>query len=149
MESRSTPKGDRSSSTAYHTDGTLVEPPRHSIPEPEPAHIPDGIPDDEREAQELHEVATAPRQRMSRVLSPGTAQESCCGPVKKFWRHHVRIDVPHVDCRDHLVATGPRSKVLAHYYFNHPGIFHQPDQVIEVSDDKSQPAAENVDKVTL
>ncbi|KAF7195206.1 hypothetical protein HII31_03412 [Pseudocercospora fuligena] len=76
--------------------------PRDSIPEPEPAHIPDGIPDDEREAQELHEVATEPRQRISRVLSPAIAQESWCGPLKKFWRHHVRIDVPHVDCRDHL-----------------------------------------------
>ncbi|KXT07606.1 hypothetical protein AC578_10152 [Pseudocercospora eumusae] len=102
MESDSTAKGDAHSSTPYDTDGTLVEHPRHSIPEPEPAHIPDAIPDDEREAQELYEVATEPRQRLGQVLSPRPAQNSWCGPVKKFWRHSVRIDVPHVDCRDHL-----------------------------------------------
>ncbi|EME79230.1 uncharacterized protein MYCFIDRAFT_143425 [Pseudocercospora fijiensis CIRAD86] len=101
MESDSTAKGDR---TAYDTDGALVEHTRGDlIPEPEPAYIPDGIPDDEREAQELHQVASEPRERISRILSPGTtAQESWFGPVKNFWRHHVRIDVPHVDCRDHL-----------------------------------------------
>ncbi|KAI5366284.1 hypothetical protein Slin14017_G039240 [Septoria linicola] len=72
------------------------------IPEPEPAHIPDGIPEDEREATELH-TATTRASRASRVLTPSLqSSPGLLSPIKKFWRHHVQISVPHVDCRDHL-----------------------------------------------
>lgn len=77
------------------------------IPEPEAAHIPDGITEHEREATELQQQ---PRHRsdvqrpLSRVLSPSLASEHIyfITPLKSFWRHHVRLSVPHVDCRDHL-----------------------------------------------
>lgn len=71
------------------------------IPEPEPAHLRDDTDsDDEREATELRTVVQRPR--LSRVLSAGLAPQHWYDPVWKFWRHHVRISVPHVDCRDHL-----------------------------------------------
>ncbi|KAK4499689.1 hypothetical protein PRZ48_010207 [Zasmidium cellare] len=74
--------------------------PVRQIPEPEPAYLRDTDSDDEREATELRSVAS--RQRVSRVLSFELPQEHWYDPVRKFWRHHVRISVPHVDCRDHL-----------------------------------------------
>ncbi|WPB01722.1 uncharacterized protein RHO25_006353 [Cercospora beticola] len=88
------------------------------IPEPEPAHIPDGIPAHEREATELlppltstsaaqtpqdDEQQTEAPRRISRILTPSTISSiSPFTPLKKFWRHNVQLTVPHVDCRDHL-----------------------------------------------
>lgn len=57
--------------------------------------------EDEREATELRPVSSE-RQRLSRVLSPGKPPEHWYDPVKRYWRHEIRISVPHVDCRDHL-----------------------------------------------
>ncbi|KAM3420350.1 hypothetical protein BST61_g3631 [Cercospora zeina] len=86
------------------------------IPEPEPAHIPDGIPAHEREATELlppsasssaaprpQDDRNLPTPRISRILTPSTHSSiSPFTPLKKLWRHNVQLAVPHVDCRDHL-----------------------------------------------
>jgi hypothetical protein len=81
-----------------------------TIPEPEPVHIQDidGVPEDEREAVDLHTPAeqTARQQkRRSRVLSP-TRSSTYGGRlgeiIARLWRHNIAISVPHVDCRDHL-----------------------------------------------
>lgn len=92
------------------------EPPEDPVTQPEPAHVreshesPRTAPDDsdderEREATELRTVRSQQRtkqQRISRVLSPDSSRLHWYDPVKKIWRHHIRISVPHVDCRDHL-----------------------------------------------
>ena len=54
-----------------------------------------------REATELHAVDERPR-RISRIISSNMPQKHWYDPIKKVWRHHIRISVPHVDCRDHL-----------------------------------------------
>lgn len=79
---------------------------KETVPEPEPVHTrssdPDPESDNEREATELHSVQQSGR-RLSRVLSPPPREKvHWYDPVSKFWRHHVRISVPHDDCRDHL-----------------------------------------------
>lgn len=82
----------------------------HAIPEPEPAHIQDhdGVPEDEREAIDLHTPAqrkAGKQRRESRVLSPNRSRTyggTLGKEVAKVWRHGVAISVPHVDCRDHL-----------------------------------------------
>lgn len=78
------------------------------IDEPEPAHIRGGQDhhdsDDEIEATELRSVSergSKPR-RLSRIISPGKPKLHWHDPFRKLWRHHIRIAVPHVDCRDHL-----------------------------------------------
>lgn len=101
-----TPKLKERRFSSAAEDRTLCARGRDYIPEPEPAHIPDGIPDEEREAQELHEVAPPPTP-IRRILSPGVPAENCYDPVKKVWRNHVRMTVPHVDCRDHLGEYQP------------------------------------------
>ncbi|KAK3636449.1 hypothetical protein LTR56_014236 [Elasticomyces elasticus] len=78
------------------------------IPEPEEAHIRDDAstlhdrPDDEREAFDLHTSGERTKRRVSRVISPGNAMRAWHDPLRKLWRHHIRLSVPHVDCRDHL-----------------------------------------------
>jgi len=94
------------------------------IPEPEPAHTalttasaktlnghdPAEISDDEREleATELrpvrqHRNTKKPKPKAtSRVLSPGRPVLHWYDPIRKLWRHQIRLSVPHVDCRDHL-----------------------------------------------
>lgn len=73
---------------------------------PQPAHLHDETDsDDELEATELRSIgddtqATLPR--LSHIISPGLPKFHWYDPVKKFWRHEVRISVPHDDCRDHL-----------------------------------------------
>lgn len=76
---------------------------------PEPAHSLERHPtesDDELEATELRQLGAEPerpaRPTLSHVISPGKPMIHWWDPVKKFWRHQVRITVPHVDCRDHL-----------------------------------------------
>lgn len=65
------------------------------IPEPEPAHLAnDHGSDDEREATELREGALPSERRPK----PGDGKWY---PVRKWWREHVRLSVPSVDCRDH------------------------------------------------
>lgn len=94
------------------------------IPEPEPAHVaptlataktlnghgPAETSEDEREleATELRPVRqqqNAKSQKpktISRVLSPGRPVLHWYDPIRKLWRHQIRLSVPHVDCRDHL-----------------------------------------------
>ncbi|KAK4629612.1 hypothetical protein CLAFUW4_07815 [Fulvia fulva] len=71
------------------------------IPEPEPVHIPD----DGREAINLPQVA-GPGSRHKNNPNPPSADiaahQHWYDLVRKFWRNHVRLSVPHVDCRDHL-----------------------------------------------
>lgn len=62
--------------------------------------------DDDREATELRPV-THGAPRLSRILSPGTPAQHWYDPVKRYWRHEIRISVPHVDCRDHLGECVP------------------------------------------
>ncbi|KAF2763654.1 hypothetical protein EJ03DRAFT_283703 [Teratosphaeria nubilosa] len=78
-----------------------------AIPELEPAHTigerPETASDDEREATELHGIKSRDEtRRVSRIISPDGPAVYWWDPVWKFWRHHVRISVPHDDCRDHL-----------------------------------------------
>ena len=80
-----------------------------AIREPEPAHVhdEDTESDSELEATELRPVTffendPKRRPRLSRVLTPEKPLIHWYDPMKKFWRHHIRISVPHVDCRDHL-----------------------------------------------
>lgn len=88
-------------SLSQHTPSEQAVP----VPEPEPAHTrrsdADSDSDDEREATELRDVSPGHRWH-SRALTPPSAELHWYDPVKKFWRHHVRITVPHDDCRDHL-----------------------------------------------
>jgi len=93
-----------------------------AVPEPEPAHTrsADGESehDGDREATELRSVTSARHQtRRSRVLSPPARPEShWYDPVRKFWRHSVRITVPHDDCRDHLGKACKRFFVNLSYH---------------------------------
>lgn len=78
------------------------------VPEPEPAHTrrsdAESDSDNDREATELQDVTSPPEQRrLSRILSPPARPQShWYDGGRKFWRHNVRITVPHDDCRDHL-----------------------------------------------
>ncbi|KAI7256904.1 hypothetical protein KC343_g4846 [Hortaea werneckii] len=56
--------------------------------------------DNEREATELHTIA---EQRPARHVTrtPGRPQQ-WLADIKRLWRHHIRLSVPHADCRDHL-----------------------------------------------
>ena len=74
---------------------------------PQLAHIREEYQSDEEllEATELRPVSCDvkdSRLSLSRVLSPGRPRIHWYDPVKKFWRHNIRISVPHEDCRDHL-----------------------------------------------
>ena len=77
------------------------------IQRPEPVHTPDQYDtetDSELEATELRHMSQEIERlpRLSHVLSPGQPMVHWYDPVKKFWRHQIRISVPHDDCRDHL-----------------------------------------------
>lgn len=75
------------------------------LPEPTHPRTPETESDDELEATELRDVsATRPGTglRTSRILSPADHKRHWYDPIARFWRHHVRISVPHDDCRDHL-----------------------------------------------
>jgi hypothetical protein len=84
---------------------------QHAVPEPQPAHTrrsdADTESDNEREATELRSVSSfqqSGRQNL-RILSSSSAISTTShwyDPVRRFWRHCVRITVPHDDCRDHL-----------------------------------------------
>ncbi len=80
---------------------------------PELAHVRDSVEthrdetdsDSELEATELRDMrdsVTSTLPRISHVLSLGMAPVYWYDPFKRFWRHQVRITVPHDDCRDHL-----------------------------------------------
>ena len=61
--------------------------------------------DSELEATELRRLSHdihGTLQPISHVLSPGNPMIHWHDPIRKFWRHQVRISVPHDDCRDHL-----------------------------------------------
>jgi len=86
------------------------------LADPVPTHsrILDTVSGDEPEATELRDVtAAAQGRRASRILSPQQHDPHWYDPVKKFWRHHVRISVPHDDCRDHLGGWCTGSSLLA------------------------------------
>ena len=108
------PAGDSKSAPGPSTSET-----NETLPTtPEPAHVRESREqrrlsevstsddDDEREATELrsvsHDSGVVVRPRVSRVLSPGKPQTHWYDPVRRYWRHEIRISVPHVDCRDHL-----------------------------------------------
>lgn len=73
------------------------------LPEPEPARLPryESDSEGEREATELRSVGQQ-QPRLSRILTQDSQNESSIHRLKRFWRHHIRASVPHVDCRDHL-----------------------------------------------
>jgi hypothetical protein len=84
---------------------------QHPVPEPQPAHTrrsdADTESDNEREATELRSVSSLHQsgRQNSRILSSPPALSSDShwyDPVGKFWRHNIKISVPHDDCRDHL-----------------------------------------------
>jgi hypothetical protein len=86
---------------------------QHLVPEPQPAHTrrsdADTESDNEREATELRSVPSFQQsgRQNSRILSspPAISTNSHwynLNPARRFWRHCVRITVPHDDCRDHL-----------------------------------------------
>lgn len=73
---------------------------------PDPAHVRgEHELGDELEATELGPMDgenKTQRPRLSRVLSEGMPTAHWYDPIKRVWRHEVRISVPHEDCRDHL-----------------------------------------------
>lgn len=75
-----------------------------TVHEPEPAHIDEARhqSDDELEATELRPVVRCDKPRLSRVITPGQPMVHWYDPFKRFWRHEIRVSVPHDDCRDHL-----------------------------------------------
>ena len=77
---------------------------RDLIPEPVPIHprTPDTESDDELEATELRDVSAGDSAHAPRVQSLTQHKRHWYNPIHKFWRHHIRISVPHNDCRDHL-----------------------------------------------
>jgi hypothetical protein len=81
------------------------------IQRPEPAHSPphsleryETESDDELEATELRQLSQEIERLppVSHIISPGKPMVHWYDPIRKFWRHEVRISVPHEDCRDHL-----------------------------------------------
>jgi hypothetical protein len=90
---------------------------RDVIQRPEPVH---GIEqyetdsDNELEATELRHLSQEVERlpRLSHVISPGKPMVYWYDPIKKFWRHEVRISVPHDDCRDHLGESNIRLQSL-------------------------------------
>lgn len=85
-------------------DAIFAPEPAHVREEHEPHAFEELTSDDELEATELRPVRAVEDQlpRLSHILSPGKPQLHWYDPVKKYWRHHIRISVPHEDCRDHL-----------------------------------------------
>ena len=89
-------------------DRRSSQPSGDRVTEPEPAHLRDDgdtvqtVPDDEREAIDLQTPADRKQRRVSWVLSPERQRQHWYNPVRKLWRHNIRMSVPHVDCRDHL-----------------------------------------------
>ncbi|KAI6826235.1 hypothetical protein KC340_g10362 [Hortaea werneckii] len=75
----------------------IPEPPEAVHPRPNNA---ENESDNEREATELHTIAEQHRTRQV-TTSPGRPQE-WHADIKRLWRHHIRLSIPHVDCRDHL-----------------------------------------------
>lgn len=94
MEHR--PANEASGDTSTHEASNRR---KSSIPEPEPAHFQSDSEDDDREATELRSTP-----RLSHILPSERAQreQHWYSPLEIFWRHHIRLSVPHVDCRDHL-----------------------------------------------
>lgn len=90
------------------SDETLEDTIEDTIEGPEPAHLRDEqhaseqhASDDELEATELRLVDND-KPRLSRVITPDKPMVRWYDPFRRFWRHQIRISVPHVDCRDHL-----------------------------------------------
>lgn len=97
--------------TGEAADNTIHVPePAHVHESYEPAFSPDtdtdtDTDDEELEATELRELSDNARSGMppvSHVLSPGKPINRWDDKLRRFWRHQIRISVPHDDCRDHL-----------------------------------------------
>lgn len=78
-----------------------------SIHQPEQAHLREETESDDSEIEatelrQLDDSDRAQRPSPSRVISLGKPQAHWYDPAKRLWRHHIRISVPHEDCRDHL-----------------------------------------------
>lgn len=69
--------------------------------------------DDELEATELRDV---PNRPVSRVITKERPPLHWYDPIRKTWRHNIRISVPHVDCRDHLGKAIKILSVALSYY---------------------------------
>lgn len=80
----------------------ITEPPEAVHPRPNEA---ENESDNEREATELQNIAEQHPPRhvttTTTTTTPGRPQQWYAG-VKNLWRHHIRLSVPHADCRDHL-----------------------------------------------
>ncbi|KAI7355820.1 hypothetical protein KC354_g10663 [Hortaea werneckii] len=80
----------------------MTEPPEAAHPRPNQV---ENESHNEREATELQNIAEqhAPRHvtTTTTTTTPGRPQQWYAG-VKNLWRHHIRLSVPHADCRDHL-----------------------------------------------
>ncbi|KAI6857008.1 hypothetical protein KC338_g8237 [Hortaea werneckii] len=78
----------------------ITEPPEAVHPRPNDV---ENESDNEREATELQNIAGqhAPRRMTTATTPPGRPQQWHAG-LKKLWGHHIRLSVPHADCRDHL-----------------------------------------------
>ncbi|RMX77742.1 hypothetical protein D0869_09637 [Hortaea werneckii] len=79
----------------------MTEPPEAVHPRPNEA---ENESDNEREATELQNIAEQHPPRhvtTTTTTTPGRPQQWYAG-VKNLWRHHIRLSVPHADCRDHL-----------------------------------------------
>lgn len=81
--------------------------------------------DSELEATELRRLSReihSTLQPISHILSPGKPMIHWYDPIKKLWRHQIRISVPHDDCRDHLGKSAWSAKTtiggesLRNYY---------------------------------
>ncbi|KAI7167469.1 hypothetical protein KC316_g11932 [Hortaea werneckii] len=75
----------------------ILEPP--DAVHPRPNHV-ENESDNEREATELHTIAEQHQTRRV-TTGPGRPQQWDAG-IRNLWRQHIRLSVPHVDCRDHL-----------------------------------------------
>ena len=90
------------------------EAPGDVIQQPEPAHVHEEQyhSDSDLEATELRPVTPVEHDlkrppRLSRLITPEKPLVRWYDPIKRFWRHQIRISVPHVDCRDHLGKSTP------------------------------------------
>lgn len=75
----------------------------NGVEQPEPAHLPlETQNDSEDEDLEATELRSVDGRRLSRLLSSNRPTKTWYDPIRRYWRHEIRISVPHVDCRDHL-----------------------------------------------
>ena len=92
----------------------MVRRPSHQVSgdpiyQPDPVHLrqrtnalDDGRDDASTEPDDGDDQLTVPsRPRPSRRITQGKPSVHWYDRALRFWRHHVRLAVPYVDCRDH------------------------------------------------